>query len=162
MVFLFRNNSFRMKRLLFYLLVLLSLSSCNQKDGDSWYWVKNEDMTFPKKGGEQTAVLMEFLSKSSASWTLLGGRIASYVDGEWIWPSDTEDPGMFSPVSSDGDNSHNRDLLEADWFRAIVPDLGHSGKLIVTVEENSSGFQRKAFVRMRHADYYPVIYITQE
>ena len=152
-----------MRRLFIIVLMILPLFSYCKKEGDTTgLWVKNRELTFSKKGGEQIATLMYGFSESSGLWRIRGGRIASYVGEAWLWPGYKDEIGRISPISSDGDDSHPLDCIDGGWFRAIVPDLGQSVKLIVTVKENNTGLPKKACVSMQRGDYYPSIYVSQE
>ena len=110
-----------------------------------------EEVHFPAEGGEETVTALNY-----PGWWILHGFDYAEIGNGWAnyW-------GFVYATSSAGEGTPP-DLLEAAWYRAVVPDLCESNQLIITVTPNDTDSPREATIEMESEDAFTHVKIFQE
>ena len=108
------------------------------------------EVIFPMEGGEETVIALNY-----PTWWIVSGFDYAEIGNGWAHYY-----GFVHASSTEGKGGP-QDLLDAGWYRAVVPDQCESNKLIITVMPNDSGSPREATINMESEDAFTMIKISQ-
>lgn len=110
------------------------------------------EVSLPSEGGTIVVSMLNY-----KSWWINGGYSAE-PDEEGIWQRVGD---YFHAISSDGEQACSFDILEGDWFHAVVPNKGDSNQLFITVDQNYLAKPRHAIIEMECGDVFTTIKVNQ-
>ena len=109
------------------------------------------EVNLPSEGGTIVVSMLNY-----KSWWINGGYSAE-PDEEGVWQP-VED--YIYATSSDGEQT-TYDILEGNWFHAVVPNKGLSHQVRITVDQNYLAKPRHAIIEMEAGDAFTSIKVNQ-
>ena len=110
------------------------------------------EINLPSEGGTMVVSMLNY-----KSWWINGGYSAE-PDEEGVWrPIEN----YILATSSDGEQACTYDILEGNWFHAMVPNKGQSNQVFITVDQNYLAKPRHAIIEMECGDVFTTIKINQ-
>ena len=109
------------------------------------------EVNLPSEGGTIVVSMLNY-----KSWWINGGYSAE-PDEEGVWRP-VED--YIFATSSDGEQTTD-DILEGNWFHAVVPKKGLSHQVRITVDQNYLAKPRHAVIEMDVGDAFTTIKVNQ-
>ena len=137
--------------ILFLSVASILLAGCDKDEPDGlWPPIKldKSSITFSAQGGQETVSMKNY----SFWWINAGYEGMENINGEWVYNN------VATPECSE---EYNYDILDGGWYQAVVPNNGRSNQLVVTVQANSTGVERKATIAMEAGDAFTTIQISQ-
>lgn len=109
------------------------------------------EVNLPSEGGTIVVSMLNY-----KSWWINGGYSAE-PDEKGVWRP-VED--YIFATSSDGEQT-TYDILEGNWFHAVVPNKGLSHQVRITVDQNYLAKPRHAVIEMDVGDAFTTIKVNQ-
>lgn len=98
-------------------------------------------INFSSEGGTET-VVFSYGSNAGAEMELTGigyGVEYHFVEGKW-----KEGAHTYATNSQYGSN----DVLDGEWFHAVIPRNGYDNEVIITADANHTGNPRRVIIRI--------------